>query len=195
MIKSKNNTVLASEKLFEYEQIKQAQENISAFSVIYKKYYKQVFLFVFSRVDSESEAADLCSETFMKAMKNIKKYKFQGLFIKSWLLKIAINEINMHYRNSDKNKVIHIDPENFKNLSHEIDVNYTDHHITLLKEVLNKLNEWELEFINLKYFENRRIKEIAVILDLSESNTKVKSFRLTKKMNTLFHELLNDEDE
>ena len=76
-----------------------ARDNPAAFGVLYEKYFRQIYLFVFRRTDDEDIAADLTSEVFLKAMLSLKNLKFQGVPFSAWLYRIASNEINLHLPN------------------------------------------------------------------------------------------------
>ena len=75
---------------------------------MYNFYYKQIFIFVFKKVRDEFTAEDVTSKVFLKALLNIKKYQDRGFPFSSWLYRIASNEVNMHYRKSNKMTTVEI---------------------------------------------------------------------------------------
>jgi RNA polymerase sigma-70 factor (ECF subfamily) len=48
------------------------------------------------------------------------------------------------------------------------------------------LKEKDLQLIELRFFEKRSFKEIGEILDITENNAKVKSFRALEKLKQLY---------
>ena len=60
------------------------------FDLIYEQYFLDVYRFIFSLSRDEKISEDITQETFLKAMKNIKKFKGE-CDIKFWLFQIAKN--------------------------------------------------------------------------------------------------------
>ena len=63
----------------ELQQIEAAKLNPARFDVLYEKYYKPIFVFVYRRTENEDLCADITSMVFLKALVNIKKYQFKGV--------------------------------------------------------------------------------------------------------------------
>ena len=55
-----------------------AQQDRKKFSALYNKYFKEIFLFILKKTADETLAAELSSNTFMKAMVNLTKYRDMG---------------------------------------------------------------------------------------------------------------------
>src|SRR6185436_8708591 len=63
----------------------------SAFDGIYRRYYDPVFRFIWFRVTSRAVAEDLTSEVFLRALKRIGSFTWQGRDLGAWLITIARN--------------------------------------------------------------------------------------------------------
>lgn len=61
-----------------------------AFEILYRRYEKPIFSFIYRLVMSAADAEDLCQETFLRVVRAKKKYKASGRF-KTWLFQIALN--------------------------------------------------------------------------------------------------------
>jgi len=165
----------------EYQIIKKAVENPEVFGFLYEKYYKQIFLFVLRRIDNKTATADLVSQIFLKAMLNLAKYKFQGLPFSAWLYRIATNQINEFYRGSDFQRVISIEDAQINNVLK--DVHITDSEKTdLISKLLEELDKDEVQILELRFFEDRPFKEVAFILEITENNAKVRTYRILEKL-------------
>lgn len=55
-----------------------------------------------------------------------------------------------------------------------------------LPHILENLTESEIQFIQLRFIEERPFKEVAEILSISENYAKVKTYRVLEKMKRLF---------
>ncbi len=51
-----------------------------------------------------------------------------------------------------------------------------------LVELLNELDEAEVQLLELRFFEQRPFKEVAYILEITENNAKVKTYRILDKL-------------
>ena len=61
-----------------------------AFEILYRRYEKPIFSFIYRLVTSAADAEDLCQETFFRVVRAKKKYQAGGKF-KTWLFRIALN--------------------------------------------------------------------------------------------------------
>jgi len=62
----------------------------AALAVLVNRYLKPVYNFAFRLTGNQADAEDVSQETFLKAWKNIKKFRADENF-KAWILKIARN--------------------------------------------------------------------------------------------------------
>lgn len=70
-----------------------------AFAALYSQHYDSIYASVLKRVDYDSElAADITSETFLRAFKNIGGLEWQGKNVSSWLRTIAIRLVMDYYK-------------------------------------------------------------------------------------------------
>lgn len=180
-------TVTQKEMQNEWTEVQAAQEAPSKFRVLYNRYYEPIFRFVYKRTADEALAADLTSQTFLKALHKIDKYVFKGVPFSAWLFRIASNEIAQHFRKIKKNRVVTLEERNIKELVDEYDdKEQLELNIKLLKEMMEQLKPDEIELLELRFFEKRPFKEVADILDITENNAKVKIYRLLQKMKKNF---------
>lgn len=168
--------------------IKKAQGNPEEFAPLYETYHKPVLMFVFKRVEDFETASDLTSQIFIKAIQNINKYENRGFAFSSWLFRIAINEMNMHFRSSKSARVVSIDSLKAAELVSEI--NNTKEDLKILEKLLVNLKENELQIIEMRFFEERSFKEIGEILAITENNAKVKTYRIIDKLKTIYKSFL-----
>tara|TARA_B100001778_G_scaffold184906_1_gene152263 strand:+ start:1761 stop:2357 length:597 start_codon:yes stop_codon:yes gene_type:complete len=171
------------EKISEEKLVLIAKQDIKNFKYLYNLYYERIFLFLLRRSENENVAQDLTQQTFVKAMINIEKFEFRGFPFSSWLYRIGLNELNLHYRNNKKKRAISIDSDELPELSEELPVeaNPSLTNENLIK-AFNFLTEPEVTLVEMKYFEKRSHQEISEILGITVANAKVKLHRIIKKM-------------
>lgn len=161
--------------------IARAKQDPGQFSVLYEKYHRNIFLFILKRVESEETASDITSQVFLKALTNLGKYKDMGFPFSSWLFRIARNEIYDLYQKNKVNMVVSIESKGILSMISEMGSGEKQDH-QFLYLALEKLEEHEMELIELRFFENRPFKEIGEILDITENNAKVRTYRTLDKL-------------
>ena len=169
----------------EQKQIEDSKTNSQCFKVLYVKYYEQILKFVYKRVEQLDDCREVTAVVFTKALANIHKYKDHGYPFSSWLYRIAINEINQFYRDSTKMRVISIDEKGIKNMADESESEKDELLVTLKKSLLH-LSPEDLNLIELRYFEKRSFIEVSQILEITETNAKVKTYRVLDKLKSIY---------
>ncbi len=170
--------------LAEWAEIQAARRDSVHFHPLYDRYFEAIFRFVFRRTADEELSADLCSQVFLKALQKLDSYQFKGVPFSSWLFRIASNEIAQHYRQSRKNRVVSADDTDLSEMMDEMEEGDQEVHLQNLTKVLDTLNDKDLQLIEMRFFEQRPFREIAEILDITESNAKVKTYRILERLKT-----------
>jgi len=175
------------EILLEEQQIKAAQQNTLLFEPLYNKYYENLVRFIYQRVNSKEEAFDITSQVFLKCMSHLKKYEFRGLPFSAWLYRIALNELNMLYRNNKIEKVLNIDSLGIIHLIVDIKEEDNEPKHKAITNAIAQLPEEEMLLIEMRFFEKRTFKEIGDILNITENNAKVRLYRSLDKVKLIIH--------
>jgi RNA polymerase sigma-70 factor (ECF subfamily) len=171
----------------EKNDILRSQTDPQAFRPLYEKYFKRIFLFVLHRVEDRSVAGDITSQTFLKALLNIGRFKFRGLPFSSWLFRIALNECNDYFRKNSRYRIVTIDDKAVEHLFEELTNNTREEDLRQqLPVILQRLSREELQLIELRFFDQRPFKEVADIIGITETYAKVKVYRILQKMKKLF---------
>ena len=179
---SQKKTVSEAAMQEEWLIIKEAKQNPASFRPLYDKYYQAIFKFIFRRTADESLTADLCSKVFLKALQRLSSYQYKGVPFSAWLYRIASNEVAQHFRESQKNRVISIEEGRVSDLIEEIEERDHPNYRQTLILALDELKEAEVQLIEMRYFEQRPFKEIAQILQITENNAKIRTYRTLEKL-------------
>ncbi len=172
-----------SELTNEQGKVDAAKKNPAKFDVLYDKYFEPIFRFIFQRLDDKEQAFDTTQQVFLLAMNNIHKYEYRGVPFSSWLFRIASNEVNNLFRKEKTNRTVNIDTVKIYSIIEEIQETKIDkYHDKIVTIIGEELNEDELQLIEMRFFENRSFKEIGEILEITENNAKVKTYRVLDKL-------------
>ncbi|MEK7256829.1 MAG: sigma-70 family RNA polymerase sigma factor [Bacteroidota bacterium] len=178
-------TVSAEAMQHEWAEIQAAQKTPAAFRPLYDRYFEPIFQFIHNRTANEELAADLCSQVFLKAMQRLEGYSFRGVPFSAWLFRIASNEVAQFYRSAQKNRVVCIDDLTLTDVLNELDEEDYERQRSALLKALKELKESDLEIVEMRFFEQRPFKEIAEVLDITESNAKVRTYRVLERLKKL----------
>ncbi len=166
----------------EWEMIVAAKKDPAMFRPLYEQNFESVFHFIYRRTSNESLTADLCSQVFLKAMQQLDNYQFKGVPFSAWLYRIAINETAQYFRNTNKNRVISLESKHIENMIDEMTPRQKENYQNALILALDELDEKDVLLIEMRFFEQRPFKEIAEINGITESNAKVKTYRILEKL-------------
>lgn len=166
--------------------LEKAKNNPHAFGPLYEKYFDRIYNYLLRQTDDEDLAGDLCSQTFVNALNHLKKYEFRGVPFSAWLYKIACNEVNKHYRQSKGKKIFSIEEIRIKELMETSEDSWDETLIARLIEFMKDLPVDMLQVLELRFYEDRDFKEIAYILDITESGAKMRTYRALDKLRKNF---------
>ena len=164
----------SKEQIFNESQIiDEARKDPGRFGILYEKYYRQIFVFVFRRTGDEDIAGDIVSDAFLKAMVALPKYEAKGLPFSAWLYRIAHNLVaNWHRDRSRKHEIPISDaPLVAKGDAPEASLVHTEQQESLLRLIRSLPSERQTLLI-LKFVEHYSNAEIGAIMGRSEGAVK-----------------------
>lgn len=158
----------------ERELVERAKEDPDAFGALYDRYFPQIYRFAFSKVRDQSLAEDVTSEVFFKALKNIKRYTYEGHPFSSWLYQITVNQVADHYR-GPVGKEVDLEetasmPSSEPSVLDEVVRRERSRQVWSL---IDRLPVQQRTAMILKFGEDRKIDDIAVIMGKSSGAVKL----------------------
>lgn len=171
--------------------VQRAKKSPENFGPLYKKYHEAIFRFVYQRMNDKDLAYDITSQIFIKAMNNIHRYEDKGFPFASWLYRIAKSEVYQSFRDNKTHRYVNVESIQIADMIEDplmkgIEVEDNENAVQTMLHVLRKLKENEIQLIEMRYFEKRSYKEIGEILEITENNAKVKTFRIIEKIKKLY---------
>lgn len=171
----------------EQEIIERSKKDAKAFGELYEKYFDRIFNYIYRQTDDEELSGDLCSQTFVNALNNLNRYEFRGVPFSAWIYKIASNEVNKHYRKNKGKKIFSIEELTIKELVQSDEEGWDEELLNKLIDFMKDLPIDMLQVLELRFFENKDFKEIAFILDITESGAKMRTYRALDKLRKNFN--------
>ena len=165
-----------------------------AFGTLYDRYLDLVYRYVYFRVGSHALAEDLTSETFLRALRGIADFTWQGRDFGAWLVTIARNLVADYFKSGryrfevTTGDVLEADDEDHgPEGSPELAV--VDHitNVTLLAAV-QRLNPEQRECIVLRFLHGFSVAETAQAMGKNEGAIKALQYRAVRALHRLLPE-------
>lgn len=136
-------------------------------------FMNSVYRVALNACKSKADAEDIVQNTFEKLWKRDEQF-IDDEHIKRWLIRVTINDCNSLFRTAWKKRVISLDEVKELSFStpEKSDVFYA----------LEKLTLKEREIIHLYYYEEYSIKDIADIINLSQTAIQTRLYRARNKL-------------
>ena len=179
--KSGNNTLDYDDKKL-LELVKKDPKN---FKLVFEKYFKEVYRYIYSFTLNKESAEDITAETFKRAYLKIKDFTYRNIPLKYWLFKIAVNTLKTNYRKGKR--FISIEANELK-LTENNDLKdkvYNDINSSRVLAFLYTLPESTQKIIRLKIWEDFTFDQIADMLNMKLSAVKMRYYRGLEKIKEL----------
>lgn len=155
-----------------------------AFAQLYDAYVDTVFRYVIVRVAQRSLAEDLTSETFIRAMRRIDSFSWQGKDIAAWFVTIARNLIADHVKSARFR--FEVTTADMRDADERVDAPDTEVLTRLrderLVEAIKGLGSDQAECITLRFLQGLSLADTAKVLGKSEGAVKQLQLRATRAL-------------
>ena len=132
---------------------------------MYESYYDRIARYAFVRLGNQSDAEDLASEAFLRALESLDSYKERGVPMQAWLFRIAHNLIVDHYRKSAKQKTVSIDTVSIKAETDPEEQAMAGLEAARIIKALGRLTESQRKVIELRFFGELTSEEAGHVLN------------------------------
>ncbi|MFL6140159.1 MAG: sigma-70 family RNA polymerase sigma factor [Frankiaceae bacterium] len=161
-----------------------------AFGELYDRYVDLVHRYVYYRVGARALAEDLTSETFLRALRRITSFTWQGRDIGAWFVTIARNLIADHYKSGRFRLEVQVadmlDADRAQD-GPEGEVLDALTSRTLL-EAVKRLNPEQQECIVLRFLQGLSVAETALAMGKNEGAIKALQYRAVRTLGRLLPE-------
>jgi RNA polymerase sigma-70 factor (ECF subfamily) len=161
--------------------VERAKEDPVAFGVLYKRYVRRIYSYIYCRTGNRYDAEDLTSRTFRRALANIDRYESKGLPFSAWLYRIAHNLVANWLRDRSRHPVVALDELTWTRQhgasAIELQVETGEEREALL-EAIRRLSSDRQQLLILKLMEGMSNAEIGQVLGRSVGAIKSLYFRI-----------------
>ncbi|WP_354641166.1 ECF subfamily RNA polymerase sigma factor, BldN family [Kitasatospora camelliae] len=165
--------------------VERAQNGESeAFGRLYDHYADTVYRYIYYRVGSRATAEDLTSETFLRALRRIGTFTWQGRDFGAWLVTIARNLVADHFKSSRFRLEVttgEMLDSNECERSPEDSVLESLSNAALL-DAVRRLNPQQQECVTLRFLQGLSVAETARIMGKNEGAIKTLQYRAVRTL-------------
>lgn len=168
----------------------------SAFRLLVERYEDVSFSLACSIIHNEHDAEDALQESFVKAFKNLGRFRLDSKF-SSWLYRIVVNTCYTLAKKKKKNsKQVEIDDQE------EVELPYTEsgfedlmasERAAIVNQVLDALKTDEALVLRLYYLSELSLEEIMSVTGFKTSKVKVTLFRGRKNLENALQKIFGKE--
>lgn len=164
------------------------------FREVYSTHFHPLYAFIAYRVGNRQVAEDITSTVFEKALRSYNGYDPERAAISTWLYTIARNAVTDHYRSQDFRNHSRLDEEVSSSPGGDpvLELEAGERKLQLAS-ALSTLEEREQEILALKFGAGMNNREIAVLIEVSESNVGTILYRSLKKLKTRLEDGIDNE--
>lgn len=173
---------MSDEELF-----KKVQEGSKdAMELIIRRYYKDIFRYIYNKIKDYHTAQDLCQEVFCKVYERRDTYSSEYL-LKPWIYKVSYNYIIDYTRRKEYNRrqgLVSLD-DNIRDKNNSIEYKLFNNNID---DFVEELTEVQKEVVKLRFCEQLSIEDIAIV---TGNNINTIKSRLYKSIKNIKNKLKN----
>ena len=160
------------------------------FAQLVRQYAQQVLDFTQRLVQDRQDAEEVAQDVFVKAYRQLDAFRGESSLL-TWLLRIAYHEALNHLRRR-RPYTVGIDAvsegSEFGSLTSDDEVDLStgrEERIGLLEEAVGKLPPDDQLLLQLYYYDDRPLRDIAYIMDAEPNALGVRLHRIRKKLQTM----------
>jgi RNA polymerase sigma-70 factor (ECF subfamily) len=166
-----------------------------SFDAVFKEYQNMVYSIAFRFTGNRDDALEVAQESFIRIYKGLSNFRGDSK-LSTWIYRITVNQALIHKR-STRNFVdlpeISDDQVYFGGIANAIEILGVEDRKHFVTKALDQLGEEDSAILMLYYIEDLSVDEIAQIMQLTQSNVKIKLFRGRNKLHEKLTEMLNVE--
>jgi RNA polymerase sigma-70 factor (ECF subfamily) len=165
--------------------VKRAQDGDGeAFGRLYDTYMDTVYRYIYYRVSNRALAEDLTSETFLRALRRISTFTWQGRDFGAWLVTIARNLVADHFKSSRHRLEVPtgemLDSDQTEPSPEDSVLAYLSNRALL--DAVKQLNSQQQECVTLRFLHGLSVAETALIMGKNDGAIKTLQYRAIRTL-------------
>lgn len=169
--------------------------DLDQLGLLFERYHRRLFSYFYRLTWRRDLSEDLVQNVFERILKYRESYSGDGAF-STWIYRIARNIHIDHYREEQRNGATDDFADFDRMESDQLPpdrVGEENPDLLRLKRALQQLDKEKRETLILSRYEGLKYREIAEVMECSESAVKVRIYRALKELNVLMNEMRKED--
>lgn len=156
----------------ERELVERAKHDRQTFALLYRRHYRMLATHVYRRTGDVHATEDVVSDVFLTALRTLPRYRYRGVPLRFWLLRIATNAVNRWARRQKRRwwrtvptDGLELADPNGASTASPVDAEHAQ------RALLSIAPKYQA-VLSLHYLEGLSIKDVAVVLGCREGTVK-----------------------
>lgn len=164
--------------------VRAAQADRAGFGILYRRYLDRVYGYCFYLLGDHHDAEDATERTFLSALSAIDGFSDEGSTFRSWLFRIAHNQLANTLRARSRQRVESLDgvPEPASTGGDPARLASLAHDARRLRASVASLSEDRRQVVILRFVDGLSAREIGVVLGRSEGAIRVLQHRALREL-------------
>ena len=164
-----------------------------AFGELYDRYVDLVYRYIYYRVGTSALAEDLTSETFLRALRRITSFTWQGRDVGAWFVTIARNLIADHFKSGRYRLELTTDDVTESGAATPVQEGPEGAVLEamqnkVLLEAVKQLNAEQQECVVLRFLQGLSVAETAAVMGKNDGAIKALQYRAIRSLGRLLPE-------
>lgn len=156
--------------------IEAVQADPTRFVEVYDRYVDRVYAYVSRRAGNRTVAEDITSDVFQLALANLPRFEWRGVPFTAWLYRMAANAVADYWRRQDRESPVPLPDLPDEHVHAEL-----ERQISLF-QLVDRLPDLQRRVIEMRFVEDKSVREVAAALDRTEGAVKQLQLRALENL-------------
>jgi RNA polymerase sigma-70 factor, ECF subfamily len=152
--------------------VERAKYDRQAFALLYRRYYRTLANYVYRRTSDVHATEDLVSDVFLTALRTLPRYRYRGVPVRFWLLRIATNVVNRWARRQRRRAAAALPLERLESADASAPSAPDTIDAERAHRAMLSIAPKYQAVLSLHYFEGLPVKEVALVIGCREGTVK-----------------------
>lgn len=156
--------------------VEAAKADPARFAELYDRHVQRIYAFVSRRTSDRATAEDVTSEVFEKALAQLHQFEWRGTPFVAWLYRIAANALADRWRKEDRRITESVADAPDRGEREDIERR------VMLTQLVDRLPDAQRQVVQMRFTQERSIREIATALGKTEGAIKQLQWRALEQL-------------
>lgn len=152
--------------------VERAKRDRQAFAVLYRRYSPDLATHIYRRTGDLHATEDLVSDVFLTALRALPRYRYRGIPLRFWLLRIATNAVNRWAKRRRRGAIASLEANPLEHAAAASAADRGERDLEHAQRALLALSPKHQAVLSLHYLQGLGVREVAVVLGCREGTVK-----------------------